>query len=183
MAFIHHPVFQSLLLPLFWGGLLVWLLKPTGVRWLVMAPSLALVLSLAFWPGFVWPALAHAQMLPWLALGSAAALSVVVALRSTGPKMWEGRLGLWAAVFLVLAGLAMAAWGALGGSLLLAQLAMMLSSVSAVAVWQAWRMRVALCLGLLPLCLFAGALALSLAGLSSGGAADASLDDPYFTRP
>lgn len=82
---------------------------------------------------------------------------------------------------LVLAGLALAAWGALGGSLLLAQLALILSTVSAVAVWQAWRMRVASLLGLLPLCVFAAGLALSLVGLPSGGPSDTGDDDPYYS--
>lgn len=183
MAFLHHPVFQSFLLPLLVGLVLAAVLRPAAGRWRAMAPALCLVISLSVWPGFAWPALAHAQMLPWLALGSAAAVAVALARGSTGPARLGARVGIWAAVFVVLAGLALAAWGALGGSLLLAQLALMLSTVSALTAWQAWRMRVPSLLGLWPLWLFALGLALSLAGLPSGTPSGAGDDDPYYSTP
>jgi hypothetical protein len=180
MTFLHHPAFQSLVLPLLLGLSLGLLLRTAGVRWLVLAPSLALVLALAAWPGFVWPALAQSQVLPWLALGGTAVAAVALVLKAPGTTPWTGRTGSWAVSLLALAGLALAAWGALGGSLLLAQLAAMLAMVSAVAVWQAWRYRSGSWAGLLPLLLFAMGLTLCLAWLPASGPAGPDNEDPYY---
>jgi hypothetical protein len=114
MTFLHHPAFQSLVLPLLLGVSFGLLLRTARVRWLGLAPSLALVLALAAWPGFVWPALAQSQVLPWLALGGTAVAAVALVLRAPGTTPWRGRMGLWTLLLLVLAGLALAVWGALG---------------------------------------------------------------------
>lgn len=180
MTFLHHPAFQSLALPLLLGLSLGLLFRTVGARWLVLAPSLALVLALAAWPGFVWPALAQSQVLPWLALGGAIVAAAALILRAPGTTPWRGRTGLWTSSLLALAGLALAAWGALGGSMLLAQLAAMLAMVSAVAAWQAWRHRSGSWAGLLPLFLFAIGLTLCLAWLPASGPAGPDNEDPYY---
>jgi hypothetical protein len=180
MTFLHHPVFQSLVLPLLLGFGLGLPLRTAGVRWLVLAPPLALVLALAAWPGFVWPALAQSEVLPWLALGGTAVAAAALVLRAPGTTPWRGRAGLWTFSFLVLAGLSLGVWGALGRSLLLAQLAAMLAMVSAVAVWQAWRHRSGSWAGLLPLLLFAMGLTLCLAWLPASGPASPDNEDPYY---
>ena len=84
---------------------------------------------------------------------------------------------------LALALLALVAWGALGGSLLLAQLALMLATVCGVAVLWAWRATAVSPASLLPLLLTGVALALCLAWLPAGGSAaspGADGDDPYY---
>lgn len=181
MNFLHHPLFQSLALPLALGLSLGLLLRPAGNRWLVLAPALSLLLALVAWPGFVWSVSSRSQLLPWLALGATAIASAALALKIPKAAVWYGRAGLWAALFLTLVGLTLAAWGALGGSMLLAQLAVSLATVSAVGAWQAFRYGSASWLGLLPLLLFALGLMLCLAGLPASGPAGPSDEDPYYS--
>lgn len=186
MTFIYHPVFQSLVLPLFLSAALGWLLRSASWRVRVLAPSLGLVLALAAWPGLVWPALARTQMLPWWVVGATLFAVAVLAWRRTTPLQPMGYTGVWLAALLGVTGLLLAAWGATGGSLLLAQLAGMLATVSGVATVLAWWVRhntgdrVAAWIGLVPLGVLAVGLALSLAALPTSTAVGADDDDPYY---
>lgn len=183
MALFHHPVFQSLLFPLLLGLCLSGLLRPTQGRWWGMVPAFSLMLSLAVWPGFVWPALTHVHMLIWMALSVTVTVTLLMAFGLTGNTGVTGRTGFWASLVLVLLGLAMAGWGATGGSMLLAQLALMLSTVAAVAAWQTRRAIASSWWGLLPLLVFAAGVALSLGVLPTSGSSVGSDDDLYqFTR-
>lgn len=186
MTLMYHPLFQSLLLPLFLSAVLGWLLRPAGLRWLILAPSFGLVLALAAWPGLVWPALARTQMLPWWVLGATLLAVAVLAWRRTAPQQPMGHTGVWLAALLGVIGLLLVVWGATGGSLLLAQLAGMLATVSGVATVLALLMRdntgdrVAVWVGLLPLGVLAVGLALSLAALPSSSSVGYDDDDPYY---
>jgi hypothetical protein len=182
MNFLHHPLFQSLALPLALGLGLGLLIRPASNRWLALAPSLALVLALLSWPGFAWPVLSRAQLLPWLVLGATAIAAAGMTLQKPKTTPRRGRAELWAALFLAVVGLALAAWGALGGSLLLAQLATTLSTVCAVGAWQAFRYRLASWAGLLPLLVFALGLALNLAWMPASGPTGPSDEDPYYSK-
>lgn len=199
---IHHPAFQSLLLPLLLALPAIAAVRAAiGPRHAAWGGWLALLGALAWLPGFEWPAGARTQKLPWIVLatlglaaldlmrrgpgtqplsgGRAAALGwVAAAMGWAAAATWlaDGRVGFAAAaaaaVFgaAVLAALALGsdegdsprsvttavlAWAALGlagvsalgGSLLLAQLAAMLAvSVAAAGapgwVRPAWRLAV-----------------------------------------
>lgn len=183
MSFVNHPAFQSLVLPFVLALAISALLRPLGLRWAALGAALGLVLALLFWPGFDWPATSRAQMLPWVALASTALAALAIALKAPGTRAMGRRNGLIAAVLLTLAALALAAWGALGGSLLLAQLALMLATVGGVAVLWAWRAAAVLPVSLLPMLLTGIGIALCLAWLPAGGAAasdGAGADDPYY---
>jgi hypothetical protein len=183
MSFVNHPVFQSLVLPLVLALAVSALLRPLGLRWAVLGASLGLVMSMAFWPGFDWPAASRAQMLPWVALASTLLAALAIALKAPGTRAVGRRSGLLVTGFLTLAALALAAWGAVGGSLLMAQLALMLATVCGVAVLWAWRAAAVLPVSMLPLLLTGIGIALCLAWLPVGGAAasdGAGEDDPYY---
>jgi len=185
-ALIHHPAFQSLVLPLLLALLGIAVLRAgLGARHAAWGGLLGLLGTLAWLPGFEWPAVTRTQKLPWIVLAGLG-LAAVDALRGGGrgrPMLaWLAALLAWVAAGLWLAGAAAAplalatagvlgwavlsllAWGrgdapaqgavavavltlatlglaglaATGGSLLLAQLALMLaSSVAAVGCW-AW---------------------------------------------
>lgn len=179
MMFFYHPGFQSFVLPLSFFLVLAWGLRTASLAWRLMAPPFALLLALAVWPGFVWPALAHAQMLPWWVLGST--VLVLLVLRFPINTLWTGYQGVWLVALLPLSGLMLAAWAALGGSLLLAQLAAVLATVGAAALVQAWRLRAASWLALLPLLVLAATLAMALSALPPSGSALMGDDDPYYT--
>ncbi len=70
--FLHHPAFQSLLLPALLVLLCVGVLRaglgPHRRDAAVLGAALGLVLALAWWPGLVWPAATQAHKLPWVAL-------------------------------------------------------------------------------------------------------------------
>lgn len=183
MSLLHHPAFQSLVLPLVLAVVIGLLLRPVGLRWVALGPALALVLALAVWPGFDWPANARAQTLPWLALGCTLLAGLAIALKAPGTKAMGRRSGTVTTLLLTFAALGLAAWGALGGSLLLAQLALMLATVCAVAALWAWRAASAAPVSLLPLLFFGIGVALCLAWLPAGGSADAGEadgEDPYY---
>lgn len=76
-ALLHHPAFESLLLPaiLAWLGVWLWL-RAAGPRWAALGGVAALLLALAVQPGFDWPATARALKLPWVVL-AATLLSVL----------------------------------------------------------------------------------------------------------
>jgi|AntAceMinimDraft_1070359.scaffolds.fasta_scaffold02317_3 hypothetical protein len=179
MMFFYHPGFQSFVLPLTLFLVLAWGLRTASLAWRLMTPPFALLLALAVWPGFVWPALAHAQMLPWWVLGS----TVLALLARLFPvnTVWTGYQGVRLVALLPLSGLMLAAWAALGGSLLLAQLAAVLTSVGAAALVQAWRLRAASWLALLPLLVLAATLAMALSALPTRDSALTGDDDPYYT--
>jgi hypothetical protein len=183
MSFLHHPAFQSLVLPFVLAAATSLLLRQLGLRWALLGAALGLVLSLAVWPGFDWPAVSRTQVLPWVVLCSTLLAALAIALKAPGTRAMARRNGLIAAVLLTLIALGLAAWGALGGSLLLAQLAMMLATACGVAVLWAWRAAAVSPVSLLPL-LFTGiGLALRLAWLPAGGPATSGGndgDDPYY---
>lgn len=184
MSFVHHPAFQSLVLPFVLALAISALMRPLGLRWGALGAALGLVLAMAAWPGFDWPASTRAQALPWIALASTLLAALAIALNAPGSRAMGRRNGLVAAAVLALTATALAAWGALGGSLLLAQLALMLATVCGVAVLWAWRAAAVSPVSLLPLLLTGVGIALCLAWLPAGGPAaseDAGGDDPYYT--
>jgi hypothetical protein len=170
MSILHHPAFQSLVLPLVLALATSLLLRQLGLRWAVLGATLGLVLAMAVWPGFDWPAVSRAQVLPWVALCSTLLAALAIALKVPGTRAMARRNGLIAAVLLTFIALGLAAWGALGGSLLLAQLALMLAMACGVAALWAWRAAAVSPVSLLPLLLTGIGLALCLAWLPAGGA-------------
>lgn len=180
MDFINHPAFQSLVLPFVLAFAVSAVMRPLGLRWAALGVALGLVLAMAAWPGFDWPAAARAQMLPWLALASTLLAALAIALKAPGSRAVGRRNGLFATVLLTLAALGLAAWGALGGSLLLAQLALMLATVGGVSVLWAWRAASVSPLSLLPLLLTGIGIALCLAWLPAAAPDAAAADDPYY---
>lgn len=182
----HHPVFQSLVLPLLLAVLGIAVVRAgLGARHAAWGGFLGLLGALTWLPGFEWPAVARTQKLPWIVLAGLG-LAALDAVREGGNgrpgRAWLAALPAWAAAGLWLAGaaagplalgaatvlgwavLSLLAWGrddapaqctvgvavltlatlglavlaATGGSLLLAQLALMLAStLVAVACW-AW---------------------------------------------
>lgn len=183
MSLLHHPAFQSLVLPFVLSVLACLLLRLAGPRWGPLGAALGLVLSMLVWPGFDWPATSRVQALPWLAMGSTLLVALAMALNAPGSRDMPRPAGLAVSVLLTLVALALTAWAALGGSLLLAQLALMLATVAGVSVLWSWRSAAASLLSTLPLWLTGIGIALCLAWLppaaSSGGGADAE-DDPYY---
>ena len=183
---IHHPAFQSLVLPALLAVLGIAVLRAVlGARHAAWGGLLGLLGALAWLPGFEWPASTRTQKLPWIML-AALGLAALDALRWRGNSRpvltWLAALLAWVAAGLWLAGaaaeplalaaaavpgwavLCLLAWdrsdalaqgavgaatltlatfglagiAATGGSLLLAQLALMLAStVAAVGCW-AW---------------------------------------------
>lgn len=197
MAFIHHPAFQSLALPVVLAVLGMLLLqRRLGARHAPWGAGVGLLLALAWLPGFDLQPGSGAQKWPWvvlvgLALGALAverpgaragnrARGAVAVLVWSGVAAWlaAGRVDLpfgaaaaafgafllarlataaeapapaagapWRArsglvgpgIALVLASLALAVLAARGGSLLLAQLGLMLASTLGVACAWVWR--------------------------------------------
>jgi len=183
MSFVNHPAFQSLVLPFVLAFAISALLRPLGLRWAALGAALGLVLAMAVWPGFGWPVAARAQMLPWLALATTLLAALATALQAPGTRAMGRRNGLLATLSLTFAAFGLAAWGALGGSLLLAQLALMLATVCVVAVLWARRAVSASPVSLLPLLLTGIGIALCLAwlpGAAPGAADGAGSDDPYY---
>ncbi|MDP2073327.1 hypothetical protein [Hydrogenophaga sp.] len=183
MSFLHHPAFQSLVLPFVLAVAISLLLRPLGLRWSSLGAALGLLLAMAMWPGFDWPAASRVQTLPWLAIGSTLLAALAIALKAPGTRAMGRRNGLVATVLLTLIAFGLGAWGALGGSLLLAQLALMLATVGGVAVLWAWRAASVSPVSLLPLLLTGAGIALCLAWLPAAGpgaAEGADVDDPYY---
>jgi len=138
-SLLHHPAFQSLALPLLlavaaMAALSAW----REGRFALWGALLGLLGALAWMPGFHWPADARHLKLPWVVL---AALVVGVLLQ----RLWRrrdaapGSAAVWAVV-MVAAALGLAGLAAVGGSLLLAQLAVMLAvTAGAAGAWAGWR--------------------------------------------
>lgn len=174
---LNHPAFQSVVLPLLLCVLGAALLHRTaGPRWAVAGVALGLLLALAWFPGFDWPASARAQKLPWAALAGAAVALLVPGLRRWAPGSRRAALP---AAFTFIA-LALAAWAGTSGSLLLAQLALMLVVTGAVATVLAWRgppPSGGLLVFLLPVALACLTIAWAMNGTASPANAT---DDPYY---
>ncbi len=188
MDILNHPAFQSLVLPLLLciAGVAV-LLRAAESRWAALGAALGLLVALAFFPGFDWPATARAQKLPWVALGGT--VTAVLLLWRTGPGLTATRQrvrGIVLAAVLTVACLGLAAAAGLGGSLLLAQLALMVAVAAAVpGLWSWWRpssvLRVAPA-ALLPQLLAALLVASALPMAPwNGGPANTATDDLYYT--
>jgi hypothetical protein len=180
MSFLDHPAFQSLVLPFVLGVVSIGLLRIAGPRWAALGPALALVVTLAVWPGFDWPAASRVQKLPWIALGGALLAALAIALKAPGTLPWNRWTGVLISSVLSLAALGRAA---LGGSLLLAQLALILGTLTGVAALAAWRNVSPSAVASLPL-LFVGIwIALSIAWLppiAPQGTGASESNDPYY---
>ena len=138
MDLLFHPAFQSAVLPLLLAVAGVALLHRLARPWAAMGAVLALLGALAVLPGFVWPAPSAAQRLPWLVLGAAAIGALVCALQRLQAP--DDGAGASHAAASAVACLGLTALAALGGSLLLAQMALMVAVTTAVpGVW-AWLM-------------------------------------------
>jgi hypothetical protein len=183
MSFINHPAFQSVGLPFVLALIVGLFMRALGLRWAALGAPVGLVLAMAAWPGFDWPAVSRAQVLPWVAMTSTLLALLATALKAPGTRAMGRRNGLVTSLLLVLAALALTTWGALGGSLLLAQLALMVATVGAVAVLWAWRAAAVSPVSLLPLLCTGVGVALCLAWLPAGGSdgpAGVDGDDPYY---
>ncbi|WP_425258712.1 hypothetical protein ACPOLB_24715 [Rubrivivax sp. RP6-9] len=137
-SFLHHPAFQSLLLPCVLSLLAMAVLRAgCGVRWAPLGAALGLLGALAWLPGFEWPAASRVQKLPWTVLAGLALAAVAMALQRGGPAAPRAAAPVQpaaaaGAAALTVSALGLAALAAGGGSLLLAQLALMLATCTAV---------------------------------------------------
>jgi len=185
MELLHHPATQSLVLPPLLAWLGVWLLRAiAGARWAPLGAALGLLAALAVLPGFDWPALSRVQRLPWIVLAATVLAGAWLGIAPPGPGHRRLR-GVALAAGLTIASLALAALAALGGSLLLAQLAVMVAAATAVpGLWAWWRpasgVRVPLA-ALLPM--LAGGLFIAFALFAAQQPGPGSQDDsdPYYT--
>lgn len=183
MSFLHHPAFQSLVLPFLLAVAASLLLRLGGQRWITLGAAIGLVSAMVVWPGFDWPASSRVQMLPWAALGGTVLAGLVIALQWPGTRPLGKMRGRLSTAVLTFAALALGGWAAFGGSLLLAQLALMLATVAGVAGLWSWRGASVTPVSLLPLWLTGIGIALCLAWLPAGGpdgSGGADGDDPYY---
>ena len=75
MDLLHHPAFQSFVLPVALALALVGVLRgllgaTRGGRWGPAAAGLALLIAMTQLPGFAWPVAATPQKLPWIVLAA-----------------------------------------------------------------------------------------------------------------
>jgi hypothetical protein len=194
-SFLYHPAFQSLVLPGLLGLLctlaLHRALSGTDRAWGGFGASVGLVLALLWWPGFAWPAAAQAQKVPWIVLlGLLVALAIQMLRRGRAARTGRNPWAVWSALALLvlLGGLAVLA--AVSGSLLLAQLALMVAASAGVPVlWAWWRPDTGprlTAISLIPLLVALLALLAMVASLGwpADGAQQApgsGADDPYYT--
>lgn len=185
MDLLNHPAFQSLVLPLLLSvfGVAV-ALRVGGPHRAALGAGLGLLLAWAWFPGYVWPPGARAQQVPWIACAGVA-VAVLLAWRTPGVAVPRAR-GIVMAGLLAVMSLALAATAALGGSLLLAQLALMVATASAVpGLWSWWRPAsgvVVSAASLLPMALACLVIASALpAAPWNATPGNASTDDPYYT--
>ncbi len=184
MNLLNHPAFQSLVLPLLLSVLGVALaLRVGGPHRAALGASLGLLVAWSVFPGYVWPASARAQQVLWIALAGAL-VAVLLLWRTPRVAAPRGR-GILMAGLLTVACLALAAAAALGGSLLLAQLAMMVATASAVpGLWSWWRPAsgvVVSAVSLLPMALACLVIATALpAAPWNATPGDAGIEDPYY---
>lgn len=188
MDLLNHPAFQSLVLPLLLciAGVAA-LLRVAGPNRAALGAALGLLVALAWFPGFDWPATARAQKLPWIVLAGAAIAALLLWRTASGlPAARPWWRGIALAAVLTVACLGLAATAGLGGSLLLAQLALMVAVAAAVpGLWSWWLPSSGLWMApaaLLPQLLAALwiAAALPMAPWNSG-APDTATDDIYYT--
>jgi hypothetical protein len=206
LSIVFHPAFQSLLLPALLGGLCALALHRALGRahrsWGAFGASFGLVLAMLWWPGFVWPAASHAQKLPWIvlcALLAALAAQVFLPVRAAPPDRATGAatrrargvpMALLVLVLLVALSSGLAFIAVAGGSLLLAQLALMVAASAGVPLLWAWARpdsgpRIT-AIALVPLVAALIALLVMVAALGwpTPGPAQApgsGADDPYYT--
>ena len=175
---LNHPAFQSVVLPLslcFVGAGALG--RFAGPRWMAAGVVLGLLLALTWFPGFDWPASTRAQKLPWIVLAGAAMAVLLPALR----RWASGGRGVVLPAGLTLIALALAAWAGTSGSLLLAQLALMLVVAGAVATFLVWRRPQPTGAGMLVLLLPLALACLTIAWAMTGAASTAPAnDDPYY---
>ena len=182
MTFLQHPAFQSLVLPVLLALAAMALLRMAGERWTSLGATLGLLLALAVWPGFDWPASSRAQTVPWVVLAGLIVAALAIGLHAPATKPLARGSGLLGMLLITALAIALAVWAGLGGSLLLAQLALMVASVAGVACLWAWRSAFVVPAALLPLVLAGLTIAFaqaSLAPASPEGQSDQ--DDPYYT--
>lgn len=182
MSFIQHPAFQSLVLPVLLTVAAIALLRLAGERWTALGAALGLLLALVVWPGFDWPASSRAQTIPWIVLAGLIAAALAMGLHAPGTKPLRRGSGLLTMALMTVLAIALAVWAGLGGSLLLAQLALMVASVAGLACLWAWRSAFVVPVALLPLVL--AGLTIAFAQTSQAPASpqsDADRDDPYYT--
>jgi hypothetical protein len=185
---LNHPAFQSLVLPLLLclAGV-AGLLRVAGPHRAALGGALGLLLALAVFPGFDWPATARVQKLPWTVLVGALVAAGWLFWRPARQQARTGRRGIALAAALTVAALALTAVAGTGGSLLIAQLALMVAVATAVpGLWAWWRPSSGLAvpaLALLPQALawllLAATLALGAPGPASGNGTGAT-EDPYY---
>lgn len=136
---LHHPAFQSLALPLLLALAAMAVLQAWRAgRFALWGALIGLLGALAWLPGFQWPAEARHLKVPWIVL---TALGVGLLLQGVGRWRDGARAdaAVWAVVT-VAAALGLAGLAAVGGSLLIAQLALMLATTAAAAGgWARWR--------------------------------------------
>lgn len=189
MDILHHPAFQSLVLPLLLccAGVAA-VHRVAGPHRAALGAALGLLLALAVFPGFDWPATARAQKLPWIVLVGAV-LAALTLWRTTRalPAARQRVRGILLAAVLTVACLGLVAAAGLGGSILLAQLALMVAVAAAVpGLWSWWRPSSGLWVApaaLLPQFLAAllVASALPMAPWNGGPADTTATDDLYYT--
>jgi hypothetical protein len=138
---LHHPAFQSLALPLLLAmAAMATLSAWREGRFALWGAVLGLLGALAWMPGFHWPADARHLKVPWIVLAALVA-GVLLQLQRLWrwPDAAPGSAAVWAVV-MVAAALGLAGLAAVGGSLLLAQLAVMLAATAGAAgAWASWR--------------------------------------------
>lgn len=191
---LHHPAFQSLLLPLLLGLVATAVLRrPAAGRLAPWGPVLGLLAAWCIWPGLAWPPTARVQWLPWLlaagvALGLAASL-----LRPAHPAASASPRSTGLAAALFVGALGLAGWAATQGSMKLAQLAASLAAcLGLLTVGLRWGggvglpVRASARLPLLTCALVSAALAALIAwslgvGVAGGAEGSPALDDPYLT--
>lgn len=152
---LNHPAFQSLLLPLLLAALGMAMLaalrrlleaRSNSDDWTLAGALLGLCVPMALLAGLNWPALAHAQKLPWIVLAGVA-VALWAAARNQAARAgatahlrasWLATAVLWLLACVWLAG-AQAGWfgtglAGLGGLAILALLATAPSALVAAAV-------------------------------------------------
>ncbi|MGZ8274357.1 MAG: hypothetical protein ACXWUM_10605, partial [Burkholderiaceae bacterium] len=137
MSFVHHPAFQSLVLPFVLAVVGMALVRAlpgaAGVRWWSLGAVLGLLAALAVLPGFDWPATSRSQKLPWIVLLGLALAALSIAWRAERSRggwwaTWLGGLVVWVAGSAWLEGARTEVWRAglfvLAGAVVLALLAL-----------------------------------------------------------
>ncbi len=83
----QHPLFQTLVLPLLLAllGMAALRLWP-GERWASLGATAGLLVALAWWPGFDWPAHSRAMKLPWVVLAGLGLALLATAREATGAR-------------------------------------------------------------------------------------------------